>query len=295
MYKFKFPAIAAFLTLLLQGVNSNCFSQKDFISGLIIDRDTESPIPFTNVGIKNKFIGTVSDSHGYFKISINTLSVNDTIEISRLGYDKEKMLVKKLMDPKSNPRIILLQQKAVDLDEFTVTAESAIGIKTFGNLTLKSRFAFAFNPIKSRASENFGREVAVKVDPKKKSVRINTVKFALANNQFDHLVFRVNVYKEGSDSKGFPGERIFEKIVEVNNEFKGEYMVPFEHHDIVLDGKFWVSMEFLDYRDEQEFGIVTVPVKLPFGKMYSRESSLGEWKQVIGSPSILIEAEVFDP
>lgn len=168
------------------------------------------------------------------------------------------------------------------------------GLKVFGNLTVKSQFGYAFNPIKSNALENLGREVGIEVDPGKKMVRLNTLKFFLANNQMDRLVLKINIYREDSTAIGFPGERFFEKIMELENEFKGEYEVTIDDV-IIASERIWASIEFLDFKNDQEFGIVSIPVKFPFGKMYIRESSLGEWKQKMGTPSIQLQTEVISP
>lgn len=270
------------------------FSQQNTISGLVFDQDTDLPIPFVNVGIKSKFIGTVTDSNGFFMIENKMITNTDSVEISSLGYRKVKIPLEELLKEEEEPIIIYLSQTVIDLDEFTVSVKSSSGLKVFGNLTLKSKFGFAFNPIKSKARENLGREVGVEVDPGKKVIRLKTLKFVLANNQMDKLVLRINIYKEDYTENGLPGEKIYEKIIELENEFKGEYEVSIDDV-ITISKRIWASIEFLNFSNDHEFGIVSIPVKFPFGKMYIRESSLGEWKQKKGTPSIQLQTEVISP
>jgi hypothetical protein len=282
--------------ILIFCINFDCFSQNSsFISGVVFDQDTDEPIAFANVGVKRKFIGTVTDSTGYFLIDLNTLTNNDTIEISSLGYGKFRLSVNDLIEKNDKTNVVLLRQLALDMDEFIVSSKPTGDSKSYGSLTLKSRFAYAFNPIKSRATENLGREVAIEVDPGKNSIIINTLKFVLKNNQMDELILRVNIYKENIEFIGLPREKFFEKIFRVENKFIGEYVIELENYNLNISEKFWVSLEFLNYRNENEFGIVTLPVKMPFGKMFVRNSSLGEWAKSIGSPSIQVEAKVVSP
>ncbi|WP_164675175.1 carboxypeptidase-like regulatory domain-containing protein [Anditalea andensis] len=285
---FKLSAILIFYT------NIDCFSQSSsFISGVVFDQDTDEPIAYANIGVKRKFMGTVTDSTGYFSIDLYQLSNTDTIEISRLGYGKFRISVKDLKEKGDKANVILLRQLALDMEEFLVAADPSGDTKIYGNSTLKSRFAYAFNPIKSRASGNLGREVAIEVNPGNKPVSITAVKFVLSNNQMDELILRVNLYNENSEFNGLPGERYFEKIFRVENKFMGEYVIELENYNLNISEKFWVSIEFLNYRNDNEFGIVTLPVKMPFGKMLVRNSSLGEWNKNLGSPSIQVEAKVF--
>ena len=263
-------------------------SQQPTVSGVIIDRDSQTPIPFANVAIRDKFIGTVTDSLGYFAIESNLISVSDSLIISRLGY---KSLMLRIGDLKSENNVFLLQQTALNMDEFTVTSESIDRKLIFGSNKLKSQFAFAFNPSKSRASENFGREVAILVDLKNKPAILQNVNFVLGTNQIENLVLRVNIYRAINGGDEQPGDRIFEKIVILKNKAEGLVKASFLNNEIVISDIFWVSVEFVNFRDENELGIITLPVRFPFGKMFTRESSLGEWKEIKGTPSIQVEME----
>jgi hypothetical protein len=263
-------------------------SQQTPVSGVIIDRDSHTPIPFVNVAIRDKFIGTVTDSLGYFAIESNLISVSDSLIVSRLGY---KSLMLRIGDLKSDSNVFLLEQTALDLDEFTITSQSIDRKLIFGSNKLKSQFAFAFNPTKSRASENFGREVAILVNLKNNPAILQNVNFVLGTNQIEDLVLRVNIYRAIKEGDEQPGDRIYEKIVILKNKSEGLYKASFLNNEIVFSDKFWVSVEFVNFRDENELGIITLPVRFPFGKMFTRESSLAEWKEVKGIPSIQVEME----
>ena len=283
------------LIFLIVSISNNASSQQSLkLSGLIIDRDTQMPIPYTNIGIKNKFIGTVSDHQGYFSIELSESTNSDTIEISRIGYEKIKAPIAAFGFSDSEPIIISIKQNMIDLNEFTVNADYIEGQKSFGILPLKSRFAFAFNPMKSDARANLGRELGIEIDPDGKEMRVNEVSFAIQSNQIGHITYRVNIYKEDAILKDKPGEKVSEKIYEVTEKGKGVHSVSLKSENIILSEKSWVTIEFVDFHGENVRGIVTLPVKFPLGKYLSRESSLGEWNSVMGRPSIKVDVEIMD-
>lgn len=85
-----------------------CASQ---ISGTVIDVQTEKPITFVNVWVKNSLKGATTNEKGVFHIKNGV--VGDTLLISNLGYE-EKQLVAKTNNP------IKLIPKEIALDEVIV-------------------------------------------------------------------------------------------------------------------------------------------------------------------------------
>lgn len=66
------------------------FSQ---IRGIIIDKTTGEPIPYSNIWVENEFLGTTSDYSGNFKL--NDSLINRNILISAIGYEKQKFFIEK--------------------------------------------------------------------------------------------------------------------------------------------------------------------------------------------------------
>lgn len=52
-------------------------------SGIVVAGDSLTPVPFTNVWVKNTHRGTVSDFYGFFSIVVHTY---DTLRFSSVGY-----------------------------------------------------------------------------------------------------------------------------------------------------------------------------------------------------------------
>lgn len=59
--------------------------QAQTLSGRIVGADAR-PVPYANIGLKNRPAGTVSERDGSFTLRIPDLSVRDTLRISCIGY-----------------------------------------------------------------------------------------------------------------------------------------------------------------------------------------------------------------
>lgn len=77
-------------------------------SGIVVQADNITPIPYTSISIKNTYRGTIADYYGYFSI---VASKNDTIEFSSVGYKKAKYIIP---DTISSKRYSLIQVMTAD-------------------------------------------------------------------------------------------------------------------------------------------------------------------------------------
>jgi len=66
------------------------------ISGKVIDRKTGLPIPYVNIGLFEKNIGTLSDPDGSFEITVPHQFKNDSIIFSSIGFDRSNVPVSNL-------------------------------------------------------------------------------------------------------------------------------------------------------------------------------------------------------
>ncbi len=73
--------------------NFSLFAQ-NMVVGTVKDSETKKPIPYVNIGIVKKNIGTVSDSEGKFDLKFPLTLENDIIKLSSIGYKSKSMLVK---------------------------------------------------------------------------------------------------------------------------------------------------------------------------------------------------------
>jgi len=74
------------LALLL--FNTFLFSQnKSVISGTVVNKENNEPLPFASITLKNHPIGTISNEHGAFDFYIPKSKRGDTLKISYIGFN----------------------------------------------------------------------------------------------------------------------------------------------------------------------------------------------------------------
>jgi hypothetical protein len=80
------------LIIFLFSVSLSSFAQDKSVqlTGILVSTDSLLTIPFSNVLIKNKQKGTISDFYGYFSL---VAGKGDTIVFSCLGYKKTKFII----------------------------------------------------------------------------------------------------------------------------------------------------------------------------------------------------------
>jgi hypothetical protein len=87
------------------------------LNGRVYNKKTHEPIPFVNIYIKNKNIGTLSNNDGIFVFKIPIENADDSVYFSSIGYVP---LAKKISDFQAFQPQILLDEIFVKINEVTV-------------------------------------------------------------------------------------------------------------------------------------------------------------------------------
>ncbi len=95
----------------------NLFAQNTIIKGRVTDATSGEPMPYTNVYVEGKFIGTMTDMDGYYELNVNKRS--DTLAASALGYT---ILKKPISTAETQTINFELQVDAIALDVAEVIA-----------------------------------------------------------------------------------------------------------------------------------------------------------------------------
>ncbi len=74
------------------------FAQGKFLSGEVLDHQSDEPIPFVSVYFRIDGRGTLTDSLGRFTIGMENVPLTDTLEINAIGYDKVLLPVSAFQD-----------------------------------------------------------------------------------------------------------------------------------------------------------------------------------------------------
>lgn len=97
-------------------INSNLFSQS--VQGYVLDKETNEPVRYANISIKNTATGTTTDNNGYFEII--TKNTDASIIISHINYHKQTVLMNDAL--LSDGFTIYLEPKAVQITDVVVSA-----------------------------------------------------------------------------------------------------------------------------------------------------------------------------
>lgn len=108
----KIAVIVVFFAL----CNVEAFSQfikmedRVIVAGYVLDADTDKPLVYTNISIRHRREGTISDTSGYFALRAK---MYDTIRFSMLGYERQYIVVDEKATDTDEPLIVKLKTEAV--------------------------------------------------------------------------------------------------------------------------------------------------------------------------------------
>jgi len=257
---------AAFILLSLQ-----VYSQTIVLKGTVLHGD--KPIPYVNIGIKKKGIGTAATIDGSFTLKLQDSSLTDTLTFSAVGFQEISLPIKTIVE--RNQKEFILTEKTTSLKEVVVTNRKT-RIKKFGTT---SRNPFVHGTSQARNPNDIS-ELARFIKLNNKPSDILSISLYLISNKIDSANIRINFYENlGYD----PGERIVEKsIIKRLPLNKGWVTLDLENYNIVINKDFFIGFEYLpDPSHKGEF-LFTYGGDIG-GFHHNRKVSLGKWEKGIGA------------
>lgn len=275
--------------------SSSAISQEVILSGNVSDKATNQPLPYVNIGIANKSIGTVSNEKGDFRLKLSQeMAENDTLVFSYIGYDP----VKKLISDLNSPVHILMNSSEDQLEEVVLETKAAkpkrIGRTNNGLGLMHYNFYTVYEEdVDDRLSKEVGMKFRLNKD-----CRVEKFNVSISQNEFKTLKFRLNIYSLKDD---LPNELIISDniILELKDQQTGWYTLDLNKYDIFLHEELetiviaiqWVESKKAD----AESKFFSIPVsQSPFNKVYSRDKAMDSWKSQTGRLSMYIDAMCSD-
>lgn len=202
-----------------------------------VDASTGAPIAYANIGIIGKDIGTVSDESGKFQLSgLLPKFAGDTLRCSTLGYCHTDLVLAAGMEM---PDELRLQPCAAILPEVQVVAANFKKQKRLGHSSSSKKIVFYF------MSNKLGTELASKIEVKKGPVSVVQAQFNIAENKFEEVLFRINIY-DIDPKTNLPGNKILKEEVIVKANRNSETMaVDLRPYNIVVERDFVLSLEWI--------------------------------------------------
>jgi len=264
----------AFLFLVL-----NCqvlFGQS--ITGVVLNSKTKLPVEFVNIGVPGKGIGTVSDEHGRFTLSLDPQFSDNSLLFSCIGYMPFSIKIPDLIS--ADKQEIFLQEKVYQLDGVTVSPKY-FKQRTLGVTAHAKNFSAGFK------NNLLGYECGILMKVKKTAV-IKRVNINFSGCTYDSIFYRLNIYKVA-------GKMNFENILKTpiylnlsgKNAVEGIH-IDLQPYKIVVDGDFLITLEHVK---DLGPGYLYFCVGLA-DKTYYRRTSQGSWETVPIGVSISVDADV---
>lgn len=241
------------------------------IQGKLIDQNTKAPIPFVNIGLLGKNIGTVSDDEGNFTLEAPKTgwSASDTLRFSSLGYQSVDHV---MLHEKNLPKIISLKPLVLTLPTVVINPKKFKRPKVLGHSNNSPKMVFYFQ------SNRLGTELCNLIEVKKGSYYLKKAHFNIAQNNFGQLFFRVHVYE---NEGGKPGKNLLTKELIVSTDFKkGTLSVDLASYNLVIEQDFFLGLEWIKTLNKG-----TINKDLQFciglgqaGGIFSKTTSQANWK-----------------
>jgi len=237
------------------------------LTGVVVDSDNQTVLPYVNIGIKQKNMGTSSLPDGTFSIKIPAQNENDTLTFSMVGYSELNLPIKNIIA--TNQKTIQLKIKTTALKEVVVT-ESKLVEQKFG---IKNN-AVVIHFTDGSTNQNDIFEIAQLIKLDTTLSKISSVNLHINESRNDSGTFRINFY--GYDGNR-PTERIIEKsIVQTKQIQEGWLKFDLTTYKVYLKGSFVVAIEFIP--TNKKSNPIYYEIKLGgSSKSFVRTSSQGDW------------------
>jgi hypothetical protein len=161
--------------------------QAQTIKGTLKDADTGEALPYVNIGVLNKNVGTVSGEDGSFSLAIPNGYSADTLRISTLGYANRDIIVAAAEKLFSTSPILRLKPEAIQLQQVVVSNKPPKE-KVLGNKTEAKNSTVGFT------SNILGNELGMIMKIKNSPTQLKTFTASLASNNNPPVKMRLNFY-----------------------------------------------------------------------------------------------------
>ena len=267
------------LLLLFFGLACTILHGQLAYEGVVKDALTGQPIPFVNIGIVDRGIGTISNKNGEFLLEFRLREVKqgDIIRMSSLGYLPHEIPITLLKEDVLK-LIVRLKPKPLSLDEVVLTDKEYVEVEDeVGYRDLLGKGIGYW-----KDSVALGGELASRIRVRKGLRKLNTLFFNVLHNPSDSVRLRVNIY-DLADNWGTPGKNLNESGRSILHVLRAEdilSVIDLKPYDIWVRNDFIVSLELLGV-----YGTEHISLSLPAGEVsaaysYRRYASQGSWERI---------------
>ena len=223
---------------------SNLDSKPITLAGKVVD-EQGAPIPYANIGVFEKNIGTLSDPDGTFEITLPVQIANDSLIFSMVGFETKKILIKNL-STMTSPLLLRLNAKATVLNEITVSA------KKLHRKVARLGWMGGKDGVLPLDTVMGGGAVALLVEAPQVPFYIEKLQVRLMYNSKDTLKLRFHVYEFDSANRQPGKDLLTREIILTENKKFGWLRFDLEMENILLnERRVCVGFEWIDERKDR--------------------------------------------
>lgn len=201
------------------------------VDGVVLDADTNEPVPYVNIGIIEQMRGTVSNKGGQFNLRFE--SDADSVLFSAIGFQSVKSSIRDLLNASS----VRLQKTTYEMEEIVINQRALGNLKELGYNLRKRGHSIGFG------STQLGTEIGGLIEIDRETV-IYSARFIFNKTGDDKLLFRVNVYEF---ENGEPINNLVpENILVSSPEEPGTLSVDLSDYTIVTDKDVLLTLEWVE-------------------------------------------------
>ena len=236
------------------------------ITGTVTDARTEQPVPYANIGLYRKQLGTVTNPQGSYQLKYFETMANDTVRVSSVGYKPKSFLFSQLRERPT----VTLEENPITLREVKVKGKGLTNIRTLGNKKDNDNITL------NLASNQSGTELGTIIYLKRRPSLLLNANFNIADNGIGKLTFRVNLYRliNGRPSN----EKLLDRDIIVTTAIRsGTFTVDLSPHKIVLDQDFLLALEWVKTNGSSNQLSFNAGIGYARNDVYVRYTSQSNW------------------
>jgi hypothetical protein len=235
-------------------------------SGNVIDAVTNEKLPFVNVGIIGKGIGTVTNNDGNFILNLPA-NGSDSLRISMVGYVPQSFLVADLAERASHLNIKLVP---------AVNELKEVKVKN-----RKWKTAILGNTTKSQnkdigvGTNRLGDEIGAIIKIKRSPTWLKQFNASIVESAGDTVRLRLNIY---SIKDGLPDKNLLQdNIITTVRKGDRQITINLDPYNIVVDDNFLISLETIQNISGR--GLM-FSASLLSSALIARETSQAKWVKI---------------
>lgn len=256
-----------------------CFSQIK-LKG-IIKSNEGTPLPYVNIGIVNKEVGTVSDVDGNFSLTIPSSGKKDSIKISSIAYESKQFLVEDFIKILEKNNEVTLLENIETLEEVVISNRRKRQ-RNFGNRGKSRKSLIEFS------SDALGNEIGIRVKIKRSPTLIKRFNATVLSRKYKSFKFRLNIYNL---KDGLPYENLLTQNIIISEQHikEGKLSIDLEEYDIYVEEDFVIGVEWIENKDEKK---LKFSAGIFGNRTYVRRTSQSKWfKLDVGSVGFNVDVE----